>query len=55
MPTTFTNCLTPDFQTFLRPYSCLGTIPILRQQKDWVGGVEKLPFLLTFSTVFMLT
>ena len=32
-----------------------GTIPILRQQKDWVGGVKKWPVLLTFNTVFMLT
>ena len=32
----------------------LDTIPILRQQNDWVGGVEKWPFLQTFSTVFML-
>ena len=31
-----------------------GTIPILRQQKDWVGGVRKCPFLLTFSAAFML-
>ena len=31
-----------------------GTIPILRQQKDWVGGTRKRPDLLTFSTVFML-
>ena len=33
----------------------LGTIPILRQQKDWVGRVRKRPFLMTFSNVFMLT
>ena len=32
----------------------LGTIPILCQQKDWVGGSRKKPDLLTFSTVFML-
>ena len=32
-----------------------GTIPILRQQKDWVGGFRKLTVLLTFGTVFMLT
>ena len=32
----------------------LGAIPILRQQKDWVGGFRKWPILLTFSTVFML-
>ena len=31
-----------------------GTIPVLRQQKDWVGGSRKWPVLLTFSTVFML-
>jgi len=30
-------------------------IAILRQQKDWVGGVEKRQFLLTLSTVIMLT
>ena len=29
-----------------------GTIPRLRQQRDWVGGVRKMAiFLLTFSTV----
>ena len=33
----------------------LGTIPILRQQKDWVGGFGKWPIFLTFSTVFMLS
>ena len=33
----------------------LGTIPIFRQKKDWVGGVGKWPFLLMFSTVLMLT
>ena len=32
----------------------LGTIPILRQQKDWVGGSRKWPVLLKFSSVFML-
>ena len=32
----------------------LGTIPILRQQKDWVAGSRKWPLLLTFSNVFML-
>ena len=32
----------------------LGTIPILRQQKNWVGGSRKWPVLLTFSTVFVL-
>ena len=35
-------------------FSPLGTIPILRQQKDWVGGSRKWPVFLTFSTVFML-
>ena len=30
-----------------------GTIPILRQQKDWVGGFGKCPFVLKFSTVLM--
>ena len=33
--------------------SLKGIIPILRQQKDWVGGSRKLPVLLTFSTTFM--
>jgi hypothetical protein len=32
----------------------LGTIPILRQQTDWVDGIKKWPFLLTFSTVFKI-
>ena len=32
----------------------LDAIPILRQQKDWVGGSRKWPFLLMFSTIFML-
>ena len=27
---------------------------MIRQQKDWVGGSRKLPFLLPFNTVFML-
>ena len=31
-----------------------GTIPILRQQKDRVGGFTKYPGLLRFMTVFML-
>ena len=30
----------------------LGTIPILRQQNDRVGGVRKWQFLLTFSTIY---
>ena len=34
--------------------SLKGIIPILRQQKDWVGGSRKLPVLLTFSTTLML-
>ena len=29
----------------------VGTIPILRQQKNWVGRFGKWTFLLTFSTV----
>ena len=33
----------------------LGSIPILCQQEDWVSGFRKWPFLLTFSTAFMLT
>ena len=32
----------------------LWTIPIIRQQKDWVVGSRKWPVLLTFSTVYML-
>ena len=32
----------------------IGTIPILRQQKDWVGGSKKWPVLLMFDTVLML-
>ena len=31
----------------------LGTIPTLRQQKDWVSGSRKWPFLLTFSTTYI--
>ena len=31
-----------------------GTIHLLRQQKDWVGGFKKCQFLLTFSAVPML-
>ena len=30
----------------------LGTIPILRQQRNWVGGAEKWQFLLMFSTIY---
>jgi hypothetical protein len=30
----------------------LGTIPILRQQRDWVVGVRKWQFLLMFSTIY---
>ena len=30
----------------------LGTIPILRQQRDWVCGSEKWHFLLTLSTIY---
>ena len=33
----------------------LGTILILRQQKDWVGRVRKWPILMMCSNVFMLT
>jgi hypothetical protein len=32
----------------LGAYIAFGTIPILLQQKYWVGGFEKLPILLTF-------
>ena len=32
----------------------LEAIPILRQQNNWVGGSKIRPFLLMFSTVFML-
>ena len=31
-----------------------GAIPILRQQKDWVGGSKKWQILLTSSTVLMV-
>ena len=31
------------------------SISTLRQHMDWVGGFRKWPFLLSFSTVFMLT
>ena len=31
----------------------LAIIPILRQQKDWMSGIEKWPFLLIFSTVLI--
>ena len=34
--------------------SKLGAIPILRQQKDWVGESRIGPFLLMFSAVFMV-
>ena len=30
----------------------LGTIPILRQQRNWVGGIRKMTFLLIFSTFY---
>ena len=30
----------------------LGTIPILRQQRDWVGWVRKMAILLRFSTIY---
>ena len=33
----------------------LGTIHILRQQKDWVGVSRQWSILLTLSTLFMLT
>ena len=33
----------------------LGTILILRQQKDWVGLVRKWPILMMCSNVLMLT
>ena len=29
-----------------------GTIPILCQQRDWVGGVKKMTILLTISTIY---
>ena len=43
--TAVSSCLLPYY---------IGTIPILRQQKEWVGGLRKWSVLLTFSTVFML-
>ena len=33
----------------------IGIIHILRQQKDWVGGFKTCQFLVSFSTIFMLT
>ena len=33
----------------------IGTIHILRQQKDWVDWFKKWQFLLTINTGFMLT
>ena len=30
-------------------FSALGTIPILRQQRDWVGGVRKMVIFADFS------
>ena len=35
-------------------FRALGTITMLRQQKDWVGGFRKWQFLLMFSTVFLM-
>ena len=32
----------------------LGTIHILRQRMEWLGGLRKWPFLLTFSILFIL-
>ena len=29
-----------------------GTIPILLQKKNWVGGVRKMAILLMFSTIY---
>ena len=44
--------LRPD-GTFSNPVGAsLGTIPILRQQRNWVGGVNKWQFLLKFSTIY---
>ena len=40
---------------FLPQQSRTGTIHILRQQKDWMGGVGKWPFLMTIRTVLMPT
>ena len=34
-------------------YAWQGTIPILRQQMNWVGGVRKWHFLLIFSTIYV--
>ena len=32
----------------------IGTIPILRHQKVWVGGFAKWQFLKMFSTIFII-
>ena len=38
---------------FLHEQIWIGTIPILRQQRDWVAGVrKKWQFLLTYSTIY---
>ena len=46
--------LEKDRRPISKSYYC-GIIPMLRRQKEWVGGVRKWPFLLMFSNVFMLT
>ena len=33
----------------------LGTIPKSRQQKNWVSGFRKSPYLVTFSSILMGT
>ena len=32
-------------------HKTFGAIPILRQHRDWVGGVRKVDFFLTFSII----
>jgi len=44
----------PFFEVAFELFCNLGTLSILRQQKDWVGGSRKWPVLLTFNTEFML-
>ena len=47
--------LDDDFEVSLKVYFiCIETIPILRQQKDWVSGSRKWTVVMMFSTVFML-
>ena len=59
---TFQKCISSTCRIIKKPVlfrpSChalsTGSIPKLHQQNNWVGGVKKWAFWLTFSTVFML-